>query len=85
MSTLLSLIMMSDAAWKWIHRLGGPGLILLGLSDNTPFISAPPGSVDVCVILLAAHQPQWWAYFALMTTLGEVLGGYRYRFSAQYG
>jgi membrane protein YqaA with SNARE-associated domain len=72
----VSLFWMSDSMWKWIYGLGGPGLILLGLSDNTPFVSAPPGSVDVCVILLAAHQPRWWAYFALVTTVGEVLGGY---------
>jgi len=61
-------------------------LILLGLSDNTPFVSAPPGSVDVCVILLAAHRPQWWAYYALMTTVGEVLGGYlTYRLAEKGG
>jgi hypothetical protein len=31
-------------------------LIVLGLADNTPFISAPPGSMDVLVILLSAHR-----------------------------
>jgi membrane protein YqaA with SNARE-associated domain len=72
--------------WNWIHGLGGPGLILLGISDNTPFISAPPGSVDICVILLAAHRPEWWAYYAFMTLLGEVLGGYlTYRLSGKGG
>jgi membrane protein YqaA with SNARE-associated domain len=61
-------------------------LILLGLSDNTPFVSAPPGSVDICVILLAAHRPEWWAYYALMTTVGEVLGGYlTYRLAQKGG
>ncbi len=61
-------------------------MILLGLSDNTPFVSAPPGSADVCVILIAAHRPQWWAYYALMITLGEVLGGYiTYRLSRKGG
>ena len=61
-------------------------MILLGLSDNTPFVSAPPGSVDVCVILLAAHRPEWWAYYALMTTVGEVLGGYlTYRLAQKGG
>ncbi|MGO9435527.1 MAG: YqaA family protein [Terracidiphilus sp.] len=86
MSTVLSLIMMSDAAWRWIRSLGGPGFILLGLSDNTPFISAPPGGVDVCVILVAAHQPEWWAYYALMATVGEVLGGYlTYRLAEKGG
>jgi len=77
---------MSNSVWKWIQGLGGPGLILLGLSDNTPFVSAPPGSVDVCVILLAAHSPEWWAYYAFMTTVGEVLGGYlTYRLSKKGG
>jgi len=76
MSTLLALFMMSDSAWKWIRRLGGPGLILFGLCDNTPFVSAPPGSIDVCVILLAARNPAWWSFYALMATVGEVTGGY---------
>ena len=84
--TLLSDYVVSEPVWKWIHGLGGPGLILLGLSDNTPFVSAPPGSADVCVILLAAHRPEWWAYYAFMTTLGEVLGGYlTYRLSEKGG
>ncbi len=61
-------------------------MILLGLSDNTPFVSAPPGSIDVCVILLAAHRPEWWAYYAFMTMVGEVLGGYlTYRISRKGG
>jgi membrane protein YqaA with SNARE-associated domain len=53
-----------------------PGLILLGLADNTPFVSAPAGSEDVFLIVLAAHRPRWWVYYAFMATVGEVLGGY---------
>src|SRR3974390_3399228 len=76
----------SEAVWKWLHRLGGPGLLLLGIADNAPFFSAPAGSVDVFVILLSAHQPQWWAYYALMATVGEVLGGYlTYRLAEKGG
>jgi len=76
----------SDMVWQWIHRLGGPGLILLGIADNTPFISAPAGSVDICVILLSAHHYQWWAYYAFMATVGEVLGGYlTYRLAEKGG
>ena len=67
---------MSDSVWKWIHRLGGPGLILLGLADSAPFVDAPPGSVDVSVILLSGHHHGLWIYYALMATVGEVLGGY---------
>lgn len=69
-------MMMAESVWTWIHRLGGPGLILLGIADNTPFISAPPGSVDLFVIVLSTHRPQWWAFYGFMATLGEVLGGY---------
>ena len=61
-------------------------MILLGLADNTPFISAPAGSVDVFVILLSAHQYEWWAYYALMATVGEVAGGYvTYRLAEKGG
>jgi membrane protein YqaA with SNARE-associated domain len=82
----LSHFAVPNSVWDWIHGLGGPGLILLGLSDNTPFVSAPPGSVDVCVILLAAHHPERWAYYAFMTMVGEVLGGYlTYRISRKGG
>jgi membrane protein YqaA with SNARE-associated domain len=77
-----------ESAWKWIHGLGGPGLIFLGILDNTPFISAPPGSIDLFVILLAAHRHDWWAwaYYALMATIGEVMGGYlTYRLAEKGG
>jgi membrane protein YqaA with SNARE-associated domain len=74
------------SAWTWIHRLGAPGLILLGIADNTPFISDPPGSVDVFVILLSAHRRDWWVYYAFMATVGEVLGGYlTYRLAQKGG
>ncbi len=51
-------------------------MILLGIADNTPFISAPAGSVDVFLIMLAAHRQGWWTYYALMAVVGEVFGGY---------
>lgn len=77
---------MSDSVWKWIHRLGGPGLILLGIADNAPVASPPAGSVDVFVVLLSAHRHEWWAYYAFMATVGEVLGGYlSYRLAEKGG
>jgi membrane protein YqaA with SNARE-associated domain len=83
---ILCLFIVAGSMWKWIHRLGGPGLILLGIADNTPFISAPAGSVDVFLILLSAHRPEWWAYYAFMATVGEVAGGYlTYRLSKKGG
>jgi membrane protein YqaA with SNARE-associated domain len=77
---------MTGSAWNWIRRLGLPGLILYGIFDNTPLISAPPGSMDVFVILLSANRPERWAWYAFMATAGEVLGGYlTYRLSEKGG
>jgi membrane protein YqaA with SNARE-associated domain len=84
--SILSLFLMTDSAWKWIHRLGGPGLILLGIADNAPFIPVPAGSVDICVILFSSHHGWWAYYYALMATVGEVLGGYiTYRLAEKGG
>jgi membrane protein YqaA with SNARE-associated domain len=83
---ILSLLILSDSFWKWIHRLGGPGLILLGIADNTPFVSVPAGGMEVFIILLAAHRHEWWPYYAFMATMGEVLGGYlTYRLAEKGG
>jgi membrane protein YqaA with SNARE-associated domain len=60
--------------WKWVLRLGGPGLILLGVLDNS--IVPLTGSMDVLTIWLAASHKEWWAYYAVMATIGGVLGGY---------
>ena len=78
--------MMGGSFWRWIRHLGGPGLILLGVADNTPFVSAPPGSVDVLVILLSAANHELWGYYAFMATVGEVFGGYlTYRLAEKGG
>ena len=60
--------------WRWLLRLRGPGLVLLGIADN----SAVPltGSMDVLTIWLAASDRRLWPYYALMATVGAVLGGY---------
>lgn len=60
--------------WAWIQRLGGPGLVAIGLVDNSviPF----PGGMDVFTILLSMTHKQLWWYYAIMATLGSVIGGY---------
>jgi membrane protein YqaA with SNARE-associated domain len=63
-----------SAVWRWVHRLGGFGLILLGLADNSAI--PLPGSMDVFTILLSAHNRPMWPYYAAMATAGAVLGGY---------
>jgi membrane protein YqaA with SNARE-associated domain len=74
----------TNPIWKWFHRLGGPGLILLGLIDNSAI--PIPGGMDVFVILLAAHHRPWWPYYAFMATVGAVVGGYlTYRLAEKGG
>jgi membrane protein YqaA with SNARE-associated domain len=80
----LFLAFLANPVWSWVHRLGGPGLILLGIADNS--LVPMPGSMDVFVILLAAHRRNWWPYYAFMATLGAVLGGYiTYRLAEKGG
>ena len=60
--------------WPWVVRLGGPGLVLLGLADNS--VVPLTGSMDVLTLWLAAGHRNLWPYYALMATVGAVLGGY---------
>jgi membrane protein YqaA with SNARE-associated domain len=71
-------------ALRWLIHLGGPGLILLGLADNS--LVPLPGSMDVFTILLSAHHRSLWVYYAAMATVGAVLGGYlTYRMARRGG
>ena len=58
----------------WLVRLGGPGLLLLGIADNS--VVPLTGSMDVLTIWLAASHRPWWPFYAAMATLGAVIGGY---------
>ncbi|HZE23596.1 MAG TPA: VTT domain-containing protein [Blattabacteriaceae bacterium] len=59
---------------SWLERLGGVGLILLGLADNS--VVPMPGSMDALTIVLSAHQKSWWPYYAVMATIGGIVGAY---------
>lgn len=79
---ILSLVALSLVTWA--HRLGGPGLIVLGLVDNS--VVPLPGSMDVFTILLTAAHRDWWPFYGFMATVGAVLGGYvTYRFAEKGG
>lgn len=83
MRVMVSLLLES-ALWTWIHRLGGPGLILLGIIDNSAI--PIPGGVDIFVVLLASHRRGWWLYYAFMAVIGALLGGYlTYRLAEKGG
>jgi membrane protein YqaA with SNARE-associated domain len=60
--------------WQHLRRMGGPGLILLGIADNS--VVPLTGSMDVLCIWLAARHREPWPYYAFMAMLGAVIGGY---------
>src|SRR5712664_4340755 len=69
---------------RWLLHLGGIGLIPLGLLDSS--VVPLPGSMDVALILLSAHVKHLWLYYALMATVGSVLGGFvTYRLARKGG
>jgi len=68
------LLLLWMAGWGWVVRLGGVGLIVLGLVDQS-FVPVP-GSIDLLTIVLSAHRKEWWWYYAVMATLGSLAGAY---------
>lgn len=67
-------VTLKHTAWHWIRTLGGPGLVVVGIIDSSiiPF----PGGMDFFTILLSmSHRDLWW-YYALMATIGSLIGSY---------
>ena len=67
----------------WLLRLGGAGLILIGIADNS--VVPLTGSMDVLTIWLAASHRESWPYYAFMATAGAVFGGYLTYYLSQKG
>jgi membrane protein YqaA with SNARE-associated domain len=68
----------------WIYQLGGLGLIPLGILDNS--VIPLPGSMDVLTVFLSARNEQLWLYYALMATVGSLIGGFlTYRLARKGG
>ena len=69
---------------RWIYHLGALGFIPLGLLDSS--VVPLPGSMDVLTIVLAARDAKMWPYYAVMATVGSVLGGFvTYRLARKGG
>ncbi|MGA8271668.1 MAG: VTT domain-containing protein [Candidatus Sulfotelmatobacter sp.] len=66
--------LLAVSVWQHLRRMGGLGLVLLGIADNS--VIPLTGSMDVLTIWLAARHRQPWPYYAAMATLGAVIGGY---------
>ncbi|MGD0506595.1 MAG: VTT domain-containing protein, partial [Terriglobales bacterium] len=83
-SLAIILLASKKSALRWLIHLGGPSLILLGLIDNS--VIPLPGSTDIVTVLLAAHHPSLWVYYAIMATAGALIGGYlTYRMARKGG
>jgi membrane protein YqaA with SNARE-associated domain len=70
----LGLVLAGSGISGWALRLGAPGLIIIGLIDNS--VIPIPGGMDIFVILLTSQHREWWVYYALFATAGAVIGGY---------
>ena len=69
---------------RWIYRLGGVGFIPLGILDNS--IIPLPGSMDLLTIFLSSRTEEYWPYYAVMATIGSLIGGYiTYRLARKGG
>lgn len=81
---MIGLILAGSSVWKWTLRLGGVGLILVGLVDNS--VIPIPGGMDVFVVLLSARSRNLWLYYWVMAVAGAMLGGYlTYRIASKGG
>jgi membrane protein YqaA with SNARE-associated domain len=77
-------LVLANKLWTWVRHLGGPGLVVLGLADNS--VVPLPGSMDVLTIYLTVYHHTLWWYYAAMATVGSVIGGYiTYRMAAHGG
>jgi membrane protein DedA with SNARE-associated domain len=61
-------------SFRWLWHLGGPGLILVGLLDNS--MIPTPGGMDFATVLLSASHPDLWWYYGVMATIGSMIGGF---------
>ena len=62
------------AVWKLVQKVGALAFIPLGLIDNS--VIPLPGSMDALTIVLAASRKELWWFYAIMATVGALLGGY---------
>ena len=60
---------------RWLVHLGAPGLFLVAVVDASPIPLTIPGSTDLLLLLLVAHNGDPWV-LAPNAIVGSILGGY---------
>jgi membrane protein DedA with SNARE-associated domain len=74
MTSIYAALTLKHIAWQWVRTLGGPGLVIIGIIDSS--IIPVPGGMDFFTILLSmSHRDLWW-YYAIMATIGSLIGSY---------
>jgi membrane protein YqaA with SNARE-associated domain len=80
----MAALVLTSAFWSLVRRFGAFAFIPVGLLDNS--VIPLPGSMDALLIVLAASHKELWWYYALMATLGSVIGGFvSYHIAAKGG
>jgi membrane protein YqaA with SNARE-associated domain len=71
--------------WLYVFAvgLGGPGLFAIACLDSS-FVSLPQIN-DLLVVLMVTQNKPWMPYYALMATLGSVVGCYAIYYLARRG
>jgi membrane protein YqaA with SNARE-associated domain len=72
---------------SWLYgialSLGGPGLFAVAALDSS-FVSLPQIN-DILVVLMVTQNKTWMPYYALMATLGSIVGCYVIYYLANKG
>ena len=55
------------------YFLSPAGIVLMGMLDASMVFFLPLG-IDFVVIIMAARRPEWFALYALLATLGSIIG-----------
>jgi len=55
------------------YFLSPAGIVLMGMLDASMVFFLPLG-IDFVVIVMAARRPDWFAWYALLATLGSIVG-----------
>jgi membrane protein YqaA with SNARE-associated domain len=59
----------------WLTHLGAPGLFFVAIADSSPIPLPIPGSTDLLLLWLVAHNGDPWL-LAAMAIAGSLVGGY---------
>jgi membrane protein YqaA with SNARE-associated domain len=60
---------------RWLTHMGAPGLFFVAVVDSSPIPLPIPGSTDLLLLWLVAHDGDPWL-LAAMAIAGSLVGGY---------